>query len=315
MKMTLKERIARSQEVLSDSDFHDCMHSNDMDVVFYASAMVGSHLDRRHNDILMNRNTVPKKWHSDPRRSGCQINFAFKKAYTQVVEYIDQNYNITPGRLLKLQNILFCGQSEYSKVRKGLTNNEILRRYLQNLNDLRMHCKEMTDSEIYDFSFDMMYDFIDEMSLSEATLSLSFLIMYWIQRESDLIPLALSCDKDEFLKAIDSPTGDIHVKKEAKKKFRLFMRKSLDLHLGLFTKNESKDSKKSPSRDSILNLIKDYPNHTAKTMASCLGLSVQAIQKQIAILKKDKQLTRIGPDKGGYWKVLMPSLDNNNDYQ
>lgn len=46
-------------------------------------------------------------------------------------------------------------------------------------------------------------------------------------------------------------------------------------------------------------------------MASCLGLSVQAIQKQIAILKSEERLQRIGPDNGGYWMVLKPSLDKN----
>ena len=44
--------------------------------------------------------------------------------------------------------------------------------------------------------------------------------------------------------------------------------------------------------------------HTAKTMASCLGLSVQAIQKQMAMLKTEGRLQRIGPDNGGYWKVF-----------
>ena len=39
-------------------------------------------------------------------------------------------------------------------------------------------------------------------------------------------------------------------------------------------------------------------------MASCLGLSVQAIQKQIAILKTEGRLQRIGPDNGGIWKVF-----------
>lgn len=83
------------------------------------------------------------------------------------------------------------------------------------------------------------------------------------------------------------------------------MRKLLDLHLKLFIKNESKDGKeKLKSRDRILKLVNENPSHTAKTMASCLGLSVQAVQKQIAILKKENRLKRIGPDNGGYWKVL-----------
>ena len=172
----------------------------------------------------------------------------------------------------------------------------------------------MTDSEIYDFSFDLMYDFIYEMSLSEATLSVSFLIMYWIQRENDLIPLALTCGKDSFLIALDTQTVDIRAKEDAKKKFRLLMRKSLDLHLKEFIKSQDSNTK-STSRDRILELIKSHPKHTAKTMASCLGLSVQAIQKQIAILKAEKRLQRIGPDNGGYWKVLMPSLDKNQDFQ
>lgn len=54
MKMTLKNRIDLSQEVLHGSDFEKCMHSNDKTVVFHSSVMTGSRLDKRHNDILMN---------------------------------------------------------------------------------------------------------------------------------------------------------------------------------------------------------------------------------------------------------------------
>ena len=310
MKMTLKNRIARSQEVLQNGDVENCMHRNDIEVVFHASAMVGSQLDRHYNKILMNRNAVPKRWDSDSNLSDHSINSAFKKAYEQVVEYLEQEYNITPGRILKLLDILTRAKREYSRVRKELTHNEHFNRYLRQLNDLRMHYKEMTDPEIYDFSFDMMYDFIDVTSLREATLSLSFLIMYWIQRENKLLPLALSYDKDTFLTALDTQSEDILAMKEVKKNFRLLMRKSLDLHLKEFIKSQD-SNKKSTSRDRILELIKSHPKHTAKTMASCLGLSVQAIQKQIAILKAENRLQRIGPDNGGYWMVLKPSLDKN----
>lgn len=306
MKMTLKNRIAQSQEVLSNCDFQNCMDSNDKIVVFYASAMVGSRLSRRYSDILMNRNAVPTWWDSNSSLSDCKINSALKEAYAKVVKYIERDFDITPGRVLTLQDILSHRQPEYAKWRKYLINNEILRRYLRNLNNLRMHYKEMANSEIYDFSFDMMYDFLDNLSLSDDTLSLSFLIMYWIQRECDLIPLAVPCNKkDEILSLLDTQSGDMLTQKEKKKEFRLFMRKLLDLHLKIFIKNaSSKNGEKSKSRDRILQLVKDNPTHTAKTMASCLGLSVQAIQKQIAILKAEKRLKRIGPDHGGSWKVL-----------
>ena len=314
MKITLKNRIARSLEILSDGDFKNCMHSNDIAVVFYASVTTGSKLDARHNKIMMNRNALPLFWYSNPYLSDCVINFSFKKAYAKVVEYLEQGYDITPGRVLKLLDLLSYRQPKYSMVRKDRTNKEILHRYLRNLNNMRMHCGEMTEAEIYDFSFDMMYDFIDKLSLSKETLSMSFLIMYWIQRENRLIPLALTCDKDKFLSALGSISGDRSTERERKKEFRIFMHKVLESHLKEFIKNMSEDSEKPTSRDRILDLIKENPTHTAKTMASCLDLSVQAVQKQIAILKKEKRLTRIGPDKGGQWKVVETSSDKTNAY-
>lgn len=300
--MTLKERIAKSKEVLTNCDLKNSMHSNDMDVVFYASTMLGSQLDRRHNDILMNRNAIPNRWQSNSHLSDGNINFSLKKAFIQVEKYIEQEYNITHGRVLKLLDILSYGLTECSKLRSQLTRNESLHQYLRKLNDLRTHCKEMTDVEIYDFSFNMVYDLIDNLSLSNGTLALAFVIMYWIQRENNLIPLAVLCDKDAFITSLDTELRDTIAKNEERKKFRLLMRKSLDLHLREFLK--SKDSKKGTSRDRILDLIKNNPKHTAKTMASCLGLSVQAIQKQIAKLKTEGRLQRIGPDNGGTWKVF-----------
>ena len=305
MKMTLSYIVARSQEILFKGDFKGYMHWNDIEVVFHSSVMAGSKLDQRYNRILMNRNAVPLKWYSNSQLSDCLINSSFKKAYSQVVEYLESDYNITPGRLLKLRNILADYKSEYPRMRKNLTDNKRLQRYLRNLNDLRMHCKEMSESEIYDFSFDMFYVFICEFNLSKETLSVGLLIMYWLQRECDLIPVAVRCDKNTFQAALSAESCDTSAEKETKKKFRLFMRKQLELHLKLFIQSVCKESQtKTTSRDRILKLIKTNPTHTAKTMASCLGLSVQAIRKQIALLKSEKRLKRVGPDNGGKWELI-----------
>ncbi|MDE6056560.1 MAG: HTH domain-containing protein, partial [Muribaculaceae bacterium] len=221
--------------------------------------------------------------------------------------YIKQEYDITPGRILKLLDILYCGQPKYSTERNIRAENEKLRRYLRKINDLRIHCnKEMTESEIYDLSFDMAFDFIDLLYLSKATLSLSLMIMYWIQRECKLLPLPLICkDKEEFKDRLEPKSDDLLSKRNAKKEFRLFMRKLLDLHLRSFIKNATKDNAIKPSsRDRILELVKNNPAHTAKTMATIMELSVQAIQKQIRKLKDEGRLERIGPDRGGKWKVI-----------
>lgn len=301
MKMTLKNKIALSLEVLSDCDSENCMHANDKDVVFYSSVLLGSKLSRRYNDIMMNRNAIPLWWYSSSRNSDCVINSAFKKAFIQIVDYLERDYNITPGRTNKLLDIYWDLTEDYADT----INMEGLSTLLRDLNNLRTHLPDMTESEIYDFSFDVVYDFINEFSTSHESIFLSLVIMYWIQRECHLIPLAIAYDKDEFLRLLGTKS-EVVDERTAKKNFRLFMRKQLDLHLKRFIQIQSNGLKiKLTSRDRILKLIKENPHYTAKTMASCLGLSVQAVQKQIANLKKENRIKRIGPDHGGKWAVVQ----------
>ena len=54
----------------------------------------------------------------------------------------------------------------------------------------------------------------------------------------------------------------------------------------------------------ILNLIGDNRFITTSEMAYLLNRSRSAIAKQIAKLKEDNKLKRIGPDKGGHWEIL-----------
>jgi len=43
---------------------------------------------------------------------------------------------------------------------------------------------------------------------------------------------------------------------------------------------------------------------TIAELASELGISDRAVKKQIAKLKEQRLLRRIGPDKGGHWEVV-----------
>lgn len=38
-------------------------------------------------------------------------------------------------------------------------------------------------------------------------------------------------------------------------------------------------------------------------MADSIGISERAVEKQLAKLKGKRVIDRIGPDKGGYWKI------------
>jgi Fic family protein len=67
------------------------------------------------------------------------------------------------------------------------------------------------------------------------------------------------------------------------------------------TASSEKNSDKSSEK--ILQLLAKTPTLSAKQLAQQLGLSSRAIEKNIAQLKADGRLKRIGAAKGGYWQV------------
>jgi hypothetical protein len=54
----------------------------------------------------------------------------------------------------------------------------------------------------------------------------------------------------------------------------------------------------------ILLLLAQSPTLTAPELAQRLGLSTRAVEKQLAKLKAQNRLRRVGPHKGGHWEVL-----------
>ena len=55
--------------------------------------------------------------------------------------------------------------------------------------------------------------------------------------------------------------------------------------------------------DKILAIIRFDMKTTARHMANVLGLSSRAVEMQLAKLKQDGRLKRVGPKKGGHWEV------------
>jgi len=53
----------------------------------------------------------------------------------------------------------------------------------------------------------------------------------------------------------------------------------------------------------IIDLMARNPDVTAKELAQTLGVTLRAIEKQIAKLKREGRLLRVGPNKGGHWQV------------
>ncbi|MFH1588146.1 MAG: ATP-binding protein [Candidatus Diapherotrites archaeon] len=58
------------------------------------------------------------------------------------------------------------------------------------------------------------------------------------------------------------------------------------------------------SQKQILALMEQKPRISKKELSKKIGISTTAIDKNIQTLKKKKLIKRIGPDKGGYWKII-----------
>ncbi|MFH0872547.1 MAG: RNA-binding domain-containing protein [bacterium] len=63
-----------------------------------------------------------------------------------------------------------------------------------------------------------------------------------------------------------------------------------------------KSSEKSSEK--ILGLLRADPKLAARAIADELGISPRAVEKQIARLREEGRIQRVGPDKGGHWEVV-----------
>ena len=81
-------------------------------------------------------------------------------------------------------------------------------------------------------------------------------------------------------------------------------------------KSSPKTIKSSPdlekSSQKILTLMLDNPEITIDEISKQIGIGIRAIKKQINNLKNDKLIQRVGPNKGGYWKVMSSSAKKRN---
>ena len=53
----------------------------------------------------------------------------------------------------------------------------------------------------------------------------------------------------------------------------------------------------------ILELIAQYPDVTCERLAKEVGLSVRGVEKNLAQLKSEGKIVRVGGRKGGHWEV------------
>lgn len=67
--------------------------------------------------------------------------------------------------------------------------------------------------------------------------------------------------------------------------------------------NKKVGRKKPKSRDKILELLAENPKLTIAGLSAAIGIGAKAVEKQLAKLRADGRLRRVGPAKGGHWEL------------
>jgi len=63
--------------------------------------------------------------------------------------------------------------------------------------------------------------------------------------------------------------------------------------------------KVTENQQKILEAMKDDPHITIAKLSEIVGISDRKIQENISKLKAIGLVKRVGPDKGGYWKIII----------
>lgn len=184
-----------------------------------------------------------------------------------------------------------------------------LREFCDWLNGQR--AREMSDAERYELAFDAHYRLVTIHPWADGNGRMARLIMNHIQFEFGLVPSkVLKEDKGDYIMALveTREQEDITIFREFMVKEML---KTLSADIGRFLdsmKSGEKASegreKKKKSREKILDLLREHPEYTTARLAEQIGVTSKAVEKQLARLKAEGLVQRIGPDKGGRWEVI-----------
>lgn len=172
--------------------------------------------------------------------------------------------------------------------------------------------KPMSSAQRYNFSFEAQYRLVTIHPWADGNGRMARLIMNYLQFEFGLIPAKiLKEDKGDYINALVATRENDNLGV-----FLEFMAtemvKTLSDDIRSFlesTREESREKpmsgreKKTKSREKILAVLKVHPGYSAAKLAKEIGITDKGVEKQLAKLKAEGRLIRVGPDKGGHWEV------------
>ena len=69
------------------------------------------------------------------------------------------------------------------------------------------------------------------------------------------------------------------------------------------TREITREKPRGKTREKIINAVLENPDVTTLELSNILNISAKGVEWQIARLKQEGVLKRIGPAKGGHWEI------------
>ena len=306
-------------------------------IITHSTAIEGSTVTEIENQLLFDKGITAKGRTIEEQ----MMNLDLKKAYEKSIEFANNHANISIDLLKELSSLVMKNTgSSYQTVLGNFSsaNGDLrllnvtagiggrsymsftkvptrLQAFCDEMNEARQHLDSKNLEALYDLSFDAHYGLVTIHPWADGNGRMARLLMNQIQFEFGAIPSkVLKEDKEEYVKSLSQSqeTGDSRFFKDfMHHSLRKNLQKEIDEFLrstemgGEKTKMGGEKGKRGEkTRDTILRTIKENPQITMVELAEKTGISAKAIEKQIARLKKDSLLVRVGPDKGGHWEVV-----------
>ena len=297
-------------------------------LITHSTAIEGSTITELENQIMFDHGVSLKGKSIEEQSMNLDLKVAYEKAIelaklhkpitidmlislsALVMKNTGKEYNTALGNFssargeLRLLNVTagVGGRSymNYSKVPAKLAE------FCERLNSERAKSSTMSVDELYQLTFDAHYNLVTIHPWADGNGRMARLVMNMLQFEFGLIPTKiLKEDKEEYIKALVSTREDDNLGI-----FRGFMTSMMEQNLQneIATYLDSigiEESREKPtkSRDKVIALLSEDGKLSAVALAEKIGISAKAIEKHLANLKAEGIIERIGPAKGGYWKI------------
>lgn len=335
MKTKLEELVERYRELGIDRQLdYDKFYL--YSIITHSTAIEGSTITELENQIMFD-NGIALKGKSLVEQN---MNLDLKAAYERVLEYAREHTDITIERLKELSALTMkntgteyhtalgdfssaSGDLRLLNVTAGVGGKSYMAYYkvprkltelCNAVNAVRRDASSMTMQQLYEFSFDVHYNLVTIHPWADGNGRMARLLMNWLQFEYGLIPSRIfSDDKEEYIKSLIATREE-----ENLSIFRDFMTETMVRHLSrdIAAYQDSIDEagpmieppvinvKPEKTRDKVIRLLRQNPKLSATALAAETGISVKGIQRHLANLKAAGIIRRIGPDKGGEWRVI-----------